>query len=593
MSVRTDPSESKRYWNRLEAYCSMHVLKPKSEFSKSGFCCEYGEACRSSVGGKRNSFAAGQLSYVGDGYAVEIDGRPMRILVVPVQVGEDEVNDMDKRRKQVLECRDPSRRPPHMCAVVEVLQVLFGLEPGGVVERINRNSHVLEAYAMANSVLCSNLSGNPTGAMLKNCREHLSQTIELLEPTIIVTQGNVPRDTFREAVDRYEPICERVARVTIKGVQAVCCEILLPSPGYYGPKGHFCQVAVPALERTRRLALGKAPDGPPVAPPASSDEQSAESENADNNTPQIVPVLSTETGEIRAFMERPENVELMIDATSRGRPAVEPLEEGFLKEFDPQQISQDPIKQRIGRVAKEIMEANGYEHVEYGVPIHGRLFVVASLYRAKGGPPVAASPPAAEQSADAPDAGNGEPESGGAADPNLPYYIIHTYSGFEKKVQESLRTRADSFGYKEKVGEIRIPTESVVEMRNGKKVTTERLLYPGYVLVQLALDDDLWHVIKNTPRVTGFVGGGHDPQPLTNDEVNQILNREKDSAERPRPKMEFARNDRVKIADGPFSGFSGTVEEVNEDRSTVKVMVTIFGRGTPVELEYFQVEKEG
>ena len=199
--------------------------------------------------------------------------------------------------------------------------------------------------------------------------------------------------------------------------------------------------------------------------------------------------------------------------------------------------------------------------------------------------PVAASAASAEQSADA------APES--EADPNLPYYIIHTYSGFEKKVQESLRTRADSFGYTKKVGKIRIPTESVVEMRNGKKVTTERLLYPGYVLVQLALDDDLWHVIKNTPRVTGFVGGGHDPQPLTNDEVNQILNREKDSAERPRPKMEFARNDRVKIADGPFSGFSGTVEEVNEDRSTVKVMVTIFGRGTPVELEYFQVEKEG
>lgn len=296
-------------------------------------------------------------------------------------------------------------------------------------------------------------------------------------------------------------------------------------------------------------------------------------------------VLSTETGEIRAFMERPENVELMIDATSRGRPAVEPLEEGFLKEFDPQQISQDPIKQRIGRVARAIMEANGYEHVRHDVPIHGRLFTVASLYRAKGEPPVAPPAASAEQSADP------APES--EADPNLPYYIIHTYSGFEKKVQESLRTRADSFGYKKKVGKIRIPTESVVEMRNGKKVTTDRLLYPGYVLVQLALDDDLWHVIKNTPRVTGFVGGGHDPQPLTNDEVNQILNREKDSAERPRPKMEFARNDRVKIADGPFSGFSGTVEEVNEDRSTVKVMVTIFGRGTPVELEYFQVEKEG
>ena len=176
--------------------------------------------------------------------------------------------------------------------------------------------------------------------------------------------------------------------------------------------------------------------------------------------------------------------------------------------------------------------------------------------------------------------------------PDIDWYIIHTYSGFENKVKESLRTRADSFGFAERVGEILIPTEDVIEMRNGKKVTTKRLLYPGYVLVQLALDDELWHVVKNTPRVTGFVGGGHDPQPLTADEVNQILHRQIVSAERPRPKMEFSRNDRVKIVDGPFASFSGSVEEVNEDRSTVKVMVTIFGRGTPVELEYFQVEKE-
>lgn len=431
----------------------------------SQFCCEHEAACRSSAERNGKKFAAGQLSYVGDGYAAKIDGRPMRILVVPMQVGSDEVIDMDRRREQILECKNPSRRNPHMRAVVEVLQVLFGLEPGGVVEKINNNSHVLEAYAMANSVLCSNLSGSPTDAMLENCREHLSQTIALLKPTIIVTQGNVPRDTFRKVVGRrYEPICDRVARVTIKGVQAVCCEIRLPSQGFYGPEGHFCQVAVPALERARELALDKTPDEPPAPPSAASHEQ----------------------------------------------------------------------------------------------------------------------PPDAE------DAGNGAPKTV----PGLEWYIIHTYSGFEKKVKESLRTRADSFGFEKKVGEILIPTEDVVEMRNGKKVTTERLLYPGYVLVQLALDDELWHVIKNTPRVTGFVGGGHDPQPLTEDEVNQILNRQIASAERPRPKMEFARNDRVKIVDGPFSGFNGAVEEVNEDRSTVKVMVTIFGRGTPVELEYFQVEKE-
>jgi len=177
--------------------------------------------------------------------------------------------------------------------------------------------------------------------------------------------------------------------------------------------------------------------------------------------------------------------------------------------------------------------------------------------------------------------------------PGLDWYIIHTYSGFENKVRESLVTRSDAFGVGDKVGEILIPSEEVVEMRNGKKVTTKRLLYPGYVLIQLDLDDEMWHVVKNTPRVTGFVGGGQKPNPLTADEVNQILYRQTVAAERPRPKMSFERSDRVKIIDGPFANFSGTVEEVNEDRSTLKVMVTIFGRGTPVELEYFQVEKEG
>lgn len=177
--------------------------------------------------------------------------------------------------------------------------------------------------------------------------------------------------------------------------------------------------------------------------------------------------------------------------------------------------------------------------------------------------------------------------------PGLDWYIIHTYSGFENKVRESLRTRSDAFGYGDRIGEILIPTEEVLEMRNGKKVQTKRLLYPGYVLVQIDLDDELWHVVKNTPRVTGFVGGGSSPNPLTADEVNQILYRQSASKERPRPKTTFERNDQVKIIDGPFANFSGSVEEVNEDRSTLKVMVTIFGRGTPVELEYFQVEKDG
>lgn len=195
--------------------------------------------------------------------------------------------------------------------------------------------------------------------------------------------------------------------------------------------------------------------------------------------------------------------------------------------------------------------------------------------------------------------GEGEPETAAEAEaegvgvPGLDWYIIHTYSGFENKVRESLETRSDAFGVGDKIGEILIPSEEVVEMRNGKKVTVKKLLYPGYVLIQLDLDDNMWHVVKNTPRVTGFVGGGTKPNPLTADEVNQILYRQTVAAERPRPKMTFERSDRVKIVDGPFANFSGTVEEVNEDRSTLKVMVTIFGRGTPVELEYFQVEKEG
>ena len=215
--------------------------------------------------------------------------------------------------------------------------------------------------------------------------------------------------------------------------------------------------------------------------------------------------------------------------------------------------------------------------------------------------PPAAETPMAEDAAPAGAVGEGDETEAEAAPaptpepgvPGLDWYIIHTYSGFETKVRDSLLTRADAFGFGGRIGEILIPTEDVVEMRNGKKVTTKRLLYPGYALVQLDLDDELWHVVKNTPRVTGFVGGGQKPNPLTADEVNQILYRQTTSAERPRPKMSFTHNDRVKIIDGPFSNFSGTVEEVNEDRSTLKVMVTIFGRGTPVELEYFQVEKEG
>ena len=171
------------------------------------------------------------------------------------------------------------------------------------------------------------------------------------------------------------------------------------------------------------------------------------------------------------------------------------------------------------------------------------------------------------------------------------WFIIHTYSGFENKVAESLRTRADAFGFADKIGQILIPTEEVVELRNGKKVTSKRLVYPGYVLVEMEMNDALWHEVKNTPRVTGFVGGGNAPVPLSADEVNQILYRQASSAERPRPKMTFEKNDNVRIVDGPFANFSGKVDEVNTERGTLRVMVTIFGRATPVELEFLQVEK--
>jgi transcriptional antiterminator NusG len=185
----------------------------------------------------------------------------------------------------------------------------------------------------------------------------------------------------------------------------------------------------------------------------------------------------------------------------------------------------------------------------------------------------------------------GEPagEPAPAADKN--WYIIHTYSGFEQKVADSLRSRAQAFGFFNQIGQILIPTEEVIELRGGKKVTSKRLLYPGYVMVEMEMNDQLWHEVKNTPRVTGFVGGGNTPVPLTADEVNQILYRQATSADRPRPKLTFEKNETVRINEGPFANFSGKIDEVNLERNTVRVLVTIFGRATPVELDFLQVEK--
>ena len=178
-----------------------------------------------------------------------------------------------------------------------------------------------------------------------------------------------------------------------------------------------------------------------------------------------------------------------------------------------------------------------------------------------------------------------------AAVADMNWYIIHTYSGFEQKVADSLKGRAQAFGFADQIGQLLIPTEEVVELRGGKKVTSKRLLYPGYVLVQMNMNDQLWHEVKNTPRVTGFVGGGNSPVPLSADEVNSILFRQETSAKTPRPKMTFEKNETVKIIDGPFANFSGKIDEINADRNTLRVLVTIFGRATPVELDFLQVEK--
>src|SRR6516162_1622533 len=178
------------------------------------------------------------------------------------------------------------------------------------------------------------------------------------------------------------------------------------------------------------------------------------------------------------------------------------------------------------------------------------------------------------------------------SNPNMKWYIIHSYSGFERKVKESIeaRVRADE-RLAPKIGRVLIPTESVTEVRNGKKYTSERMFYPGYVLVEMDMDDNVWHVVKSTPRVTGFVGTGEQPTHLSEEEVQQIVYRVADSREMPKLKVKFEKNESVRITEGPFASFTGQVDEVNEDRETLKVMVTIFGRSTPVELEFGQVEK--
>ena len=174
---------------------------------------------------------------------------------------------------------------------------------------------------------------------------------------------------------------------------------------------------------------------------------------------------------------------------------------------------------------------------------------------------------------------------------NFKWYIIHAYSGFERKVRESLESRITAFGLQNRIGRIMIPTEPVTELRNGKKYTIERVFLPGYVLVEMELDNDLWHVIKNTPRVTGFLGTGDNPVALSEQEVSSILFRSDVSKDKPTMKVKFAKGEQVRINEGAFANFNGAVDDVNEDKQTLKVMVSIFGRPTPVELTFSEVEK--
>ena len=172
------------------------------------------------------------------------------------------------------------------------------------------------------------------------------------------------------------------------------------------------------------------------------------------------------------------------------------------------------------------------------------------------------------------------------------WYVVHAYSGFEKSVQRALKERIVRAGMDEKFGEILVPVEEVVEMRNGQKSISERKFFPGYVLVEMAMDDDSWHLVKSTPKVTGFVGGtATKPTPISAKEVEKIMQQVQDGVEKPRPKVLFETGEMVRVKEGPFADFNGSVEEVNYDKSRLRVSVTIFGRATPVELEFGQVEK--
>lgn len=175
--------------------------------------------------------------------------------------------------------------------------------------------------------------------------------------------------------------------------------------------------------------------------------------------------------------------------------------------------------------------------------------------------------------------------------PELAWYVVHTYSGFEHKVKLSLEERVKSLKKEKFFGEVVVPEENVVELVKGQKRTSKRRFFPGYILVKLSLTDEMWHLVKNTPKVTGFVGDKLKPVPVPESEIMKMTNRIVEGQAKPRPKVSFSEGENVKVVDGPFSNFNGVIEEVNQDEGKVKVLVSIFGRSTPVELDFIQVEK--
>ncbi len=179
-----------------------------------------------------------------------------------------------------------------------------------------------------------------------------------------------------------------------------------------------------------------------------------------------------------------------------------------------------------------------------------------------------------------------------AVNPDLRWYIVHAYSGMEKAVERNIAERIARSGMQSKFGRILVPTEEVVEMKNGQRKTTERRLFPGYVFVEMVMDDDTWHLVKHTSKVTGFVGGAKNrPAPISEDEVQKIVNQMQEGTDKPRHKVEFMVGEMIRVKEGPFTDFNGTVEDVNYEKSRVRVSVMIFGRSTPVELEFSQIEK--